>query len=52
MMSLDPDQIERFVTDGYLKLEGVFPADVGQRCLRELWAATGCSPTDTADPPF
>lgn len=42
-MALTAEQIEQFVTDGFVKLEGAFPAETGQRCLDELWAATGCA---------
>ncbi|MEY7971327.1 phytanoyl-CoA dioxygenase [Saccharomonospora xinjiangensis] len=45
-MSLHSEQVEQFVRDGYLKLEGAFPADVGERCVRELWEATSCSRAD------
>lgn len=45
-LTLAPEQIEQFVTDGYIKLEGAFPASVGERCLDELWAATGCDRDD------
>lgn len=45
-MSLSTEQVERFVTDGFVKIESAFPADVGRRCVDELWAATGCSPDD------
>lgn len=47
-MSLDAEQVERFVADGFVKLEKAFPVDVGERCLAELWSATGCSPVDPA----
>lgn len=45
-MSLSAAQIDQFVADGFVKLENAFPTEVGKRCLDELWAATGCSPTD------
>ncbi|WP_028661560.1 phytanoyl-CoA dioxygenase family protein [Saccharomonospora saliphila] len=47
-MSLSAEETERFVEDGFVKLAGAFPADVGERCVRELWAATGCSRDDPA----
>ncbi len=46
VVSLSAEQVERFVRDGYPNLEGAFPADVGERCVRELWEAMGCSRTD------
>lgn len=45
-MSLTDEQVDQFVTDGFVKLEGAFPVETGQRCVAELWAATGCSPED------
>ncbi|WP_197318509.1 phytanoyl-CoA dioxygenase family protein [Saccharomonospora sp. NB11] len=45
-MSLGAEQVEQFVRDGFVKVEAAFPAEVGDRCVRELWDATGCSPTD------
>jgi hypothetical protein len=47
-VALTTTQVERFVADGFVKLDGAFPADVAERCLDELWAATGCSPDDPA----
>ncbi|OZM72183.1 phytanoyl-CoA dioxygenase [Amycolatopsis antarctica] len=52
-MSLTAEQIEAFVADGFVKIEGAFPAEVGERCVDELWAATGCSredPTTWSEP--
>lgn len=45
---LGPDQVDRFVADGFVKLDGAFPVDVAERCLAELWEATGCSRDDPA----
>jgi hypothetical protein len=45
-VSLTPDQIDRFVVEGFVKLEGAFPLNIGKRCVDELWAATGCSAED------
>ncbi|ASR37151.1 phytanoyl-CoA dioxygenase [Prauserella marina] len=45
---LTPEQVDRFVADGFVKLENAFPAGTGQRCLDELWAATGCDRDDPA----
>ncbi|MEU3274557.1 phytanoyl-CoA dioxygenase [Saccharomonospora sp. NPDC006951] len=45
---LTPEQIDRFAADGFVKLENAFPADAGERCLDELWAATGCDRDDPA----
>lgn len=43
-MTLTAEQIEHFVTEGFVKLEKAFPLDVGQQCREELWAATGYDP--------
>lgn len=45
-MSLTAVQVERFVTEGFVKLEGAFSAEVGEECRRELWQASGCDPDD------
>jgi phytanoyl-CoA dioxygenase PhyH len=45
-LSLTPAQIDQFVTDGFVKLERAFPVETGERCLDELWAATGCARDD------
>lgn len=45
-MPLTAEQLEQFVTDGFVKLDGAFPVDVGRRCVDELWTATGCAPDD------
>jgi hypothetical protein len=47
-VSLTAEQVEQFVTDGFVKLDRAFPVAVGQRCLDELWAATGCDRDDPA----
>ncbi|WP_420822012.1 phytanoyl-CoA dioxygenase [Streptomyces avicenniae] len=41
-------QIEAFVRDGHLRLDGAVPRAVAERCRDELWAATGCDPDDPA----
>jgi Phytanoyl-CoA dioxygenase (PhyH) len=45
-VGLTAKQIEQFVDEGFVKLDRAFPEDVGEQCLRELWAATGCDPSD------
>lgn len=45
-MSLTHDQIEQFVTSGFVKLEGAFPPDMGELCRQELWRATGYEPDE------
>ncbi len=45
-MSLTSDQVEQFVTAGFVKLGGAFPSDIGEQCRQELWRATGYEPDD------
>ena len=45
-MSLTNAQVDQFVTDGFVKLEGAFSAEVGAQCRSELWQAAGCDPSD------
>lgn len=43
---LTSEQIERFITDGYVRVEGAFSQDLAARCRDILWADTGCDPSD------
>jgi hypothetical protein len=45
-VALTAEQIEQFVTAGFVKLDKAFPADIGEQCRRELWRATGYAPDD------
>ena len=45
-MSLTAEQIEQFITAGFVKVDAAFPRDVGEQCRREIWAATGYEPDD------
>ncbi|HEY8431057.1 MAG TPA: phytanoyl-CoA dioxygenase family protein [Sandaracinaceae bacterium] len=45
---LDDARIERFVTDGYVKLEAAFPRALADACRAILWRETGCDPEDPA----
>jgi hypothetical protein len=47
-VSLTTGQVDQFVAEGYVKLDGAFPAAVGDRCRRELREAPGCHPDDPA----
>jgi hypothetical protein len=40
--------IATFEADGFVKLPGAFPREVGDACRAELWRATGCDPDDPA----
>lgn len=45
---LSETQIEAFITDGFVKLESAFPAEVAAAGREILWRATGCDPDDPA----
>jgi hypothetical protein len=40
-VSLSPDDVERFVADGFVRLSGAVDPDIAARCRDELWAASG-----------
>ncbi len=44
--SMDDKQVERFLDDGFVKIEGAFPPRVAEHCGRLLWRETGCDPDD------
>ena len=44
---LSDDDVERFVADGYVLVEGAFDADLADRCVDTLWSMLG---VDRADP--
>ena len=46
MEQLSPDQINRFINDGFIKIEDAFPKEVADTCRAILWKATGCDPND------
>lgn len=41
--TLSAAQIEQFVRDGFVRVDGAFPKDLAHACRRLLWAATGCA---------
>ncbi|MFF3409734.1 phytanoyl-CoA dioxygenase family protein [Streptomyces sp. NPDC002742] len=45
---MDDVMLERFLEDGFVRIEGAFPARVAADCVRLLWEETGCSPDDPA----
>jgi len=45
---LTPAELDAFVADGFVKVEGAFPRALGDECRAELWRATGCDPDDPA----
>ena len=46
MPELSEKQIERFVSDGYVRLDGAFPRNLADECRDILWRETGCDPHD------
>lgn len=63
--ALTPAQIDAFVTDGFVKIENAFSADLAAQGRAILWRDTGCDPDDPSswtkpivrlggyyDPPF
>lgn len=41
---LSSQQIDAFIADGFVRVDGSFGADVAKRCRDELWADIGLSP--------
>jgi len=46
MEELAREQIERFINDGFIKIEGAFPTVVADECRAILWKATPCNPNN------
>lgn len=45
---LEPAQIERFIADGFVRMDDAFPRELAEAARAILWKATGCSPDDPA----
>ena len=43
---MDDKLVERFLEDGFVKIEGAFPPRVAESCARLLWRETGYDPDD------
>ncbi|MEV1076648.1 hypothetical protein AB0I98_00060 [Streptomyces sp. NPDC050211] len=43
---MDDVMVERFLEDGFVKIEGAFPPRVAEHCARLLWRETGYDPED------
>src|SRR5262245_50593857 len=48
MPTLTDDDVERFVTDGFVHVPGAFPSAVAAECREILWRETGLDPGDPA----
>lgn len=40
--------VERFITDGFVRIDGAIPRVLTDDCRAILWTLSGCSPTDRA----
>lgn len=38
--------VDRFIRDGFVKIESAFDRELGLRCQEQLWATTGLNPDD------
>jgi hypothetical protein len=47
-VALTDQQVQAFVTDGFVRLDDGFSAEEGVRCQDELWAATGYDRSDSS----
>ncbi|MGC3946164.1 MAG: phytanoyl-CoA dioxygenase [Chryseolinea sp.] len=45
---LTRSEIERFTSEGYVRIYRAFPGEVARQCRELLWQATGCNPNDRA----
>lgn len=45
-VALSAAQIERFIVDGFVRLDDAFPRELADACRRVLWQATGCTEDD------
>src|SRR5690606_23447084 len=43
---LTPEQIARFIADGFVRLDDAFPRELAEACRAILWRATGCDSDD------
>jgi hypothetical protein len=45
---LGDTQIDRFIEDGFVKIEGAFPKEIAAQARSILWKDTGCDPDNPA----
>jgi hypothetical protein len=45
---LNDNQIENFITQGFVKIENAFSSETAEECRNILWKDTGCSPDDSS----
>lgn len=46
--ALDSAQIDQFVQEGYVRVEGAFSRELAAACREILWRDTGCDPADAS----
>ena len=47
-LDLTAGQIAAFIDQGFVRIDGAFPAALAEEARRILWRDTGCSPDDPA----
>ena len=48
MGELTTEQIDSFITNGFVKIENAFPTEIADECRAILWKATQCDPNNPA----
>lgn len=46
MEELTTEQINRFIQDGFIKIENAFPTEIADQCRAILWKETNCDPNN------
>lgn len=46
MKQLSAEQINKFINDGFIKIENAFPQEVADECRAILWKSSQCDPLD------
>jgi len=45
---LEPAQVEQFISDGFVRMDGAFPREQADAARAILWKASGCNPDEPA----
>ena len=45
---LTTDQVQQFISEGFLRIDGAFPRELAEQGREILWRDTGCDPADRA----
>ena len=43
---VNDNQIQNFITQGFVKIENAFSGEIAKECRKILWRDTGCRPDD------